>query len=111
MSASVNRRDFLGSVAAISAGVVASASAARPQAPSRETLGPARAPDGRALKTGLIGCGGRGRGAMINHLDAAPGLQITALWPTSSPTVSRRPRATEEREGHRRPRKPMLHGI
>jgi myo-inositol 2-dehydrogenase / D-chiro-inositol 1-dehydrogenase len=79
MSASVNRRDFLGSVAAISAGVVASASAARPQAPSRETLGPAHAPDGRALKTGLIGCGGRGRGAMINHLDAASGLQITAL--------------------------------
>jgi myo-inositol 2-dehydrogenase / D-chiro-inositol 1-dehydrogenase len=78
MKRTVNRRDFLGSVAAVSAGVVATAHA-RPQAPVREQLGPPRAAEGRLLKAGLIGCGGRGRGAMINYLDAGPGLEIAAL--------------------------------
>lgn len=38
-----------------------------------------QAPDGKVLKAGLIGCGGRGTGAAINYLDAGPNLQITAL--------------------------------
>jgi len=38
-----------------------------------------QAPDGKVLKAGLIGCGGRGTGAAINFLDADPNLQITAL--------------------------------
>ena len=37
------------------------------------------APEGQPLKAGLVGCGGRGKGAMINFLDAGPGLQIIAL--------------------------------
>lgn len=37
------------------------------------------APDGKVLKAGLIGCGGRGTGAAINFLDAGPNLQIVAL--------------------------------
>ncbi|HOS72731.1 MAG TPA: hypothetical protein PLZ75_09835, partial [Bacteroidales bacterium] len=37
------------------------------------------APDGRVLKAGLIGCGGRGTGAAVNFLDAGPNLEITAL--------------------------------
>lgn len=37
------------------------------------------APEGRVLKAGLIGCGGRGTGAAINYLDAGPGLEIIAL--------------------------------
>lgn len=37
------------------------------------------APDGKVLKAGLIGCGGRGTGAAINFIDAGPNLQITAL--------------------------------
>lgn len=40
---------------------------------------PDRAPDGKPLKAGLIGCGGRGTGAAINFLDAGPNLEITAL--------------------------------
>jgi myo-inositol 2-dehydrogenase/D-chiro-inositol 1-dehydrogenase len=40
---------------------------------------PGQAPDGKVLKAGLIGCGGRGTGAAINFLDAGPNLQITAL--------------------------------
>jgi myo-inositol 2-dehydrogenase / D-chiro-inositol 1-dehydrogenase len=38
-----------------------------------------QAPDGKVLKAGLIGCGGRGTGAAINFLEAGPNLQITAL--------------------------------
>jgi len=38
-----------------------------------------QAPDGKLLKAGLIGCGGRGTGAAINFIDAGPNLQITAL--------------------------------
>ena len=38
-----------------------------------------QAPDGKVLKAGLIGCGGRGTGAAINFLDAGPNLQIAAL--------------------------------
>ena len=37
------------------------------------------APDGRALKAGLVGCGGRGTGAAFNFISAGKGLQITAL--------------------------------
>ena len=47
--------------------------------PARQTLGAPRAPDGKPLRAGLIGCGGRGRGAMINFLDAGPNLQLVAL--------------------------------
>ena len=37
------------------------------------------APDGKVLKAGLVGCGGRGTGAAINFLDAGPNLEIVAL--------------------------------
>jgi predicted dehydrogenase len=38
-----------------------------------------QAPDGKVLKAGLIGCGGRGTGAAIDFLNAGPNLQIIAL--------------------------------
>jgi myo-inositol 2-dehydrogenase / D-chiro-inositol 1-dehydrogenase len=38
-----------------------------------------KAPDGKPLKAGLIGCGARGTGAAINFLDAGNDLHITAL--------------------------------
>lgn len=37
------------------------------------------APDGKPLKAGLVGCGGRGTGAAVNFLDAGQGLQIIAI--------------------------------
>ncbi|MDR1524915.1 MAG: Gfo/Idh/MocA family oxidoreductase, partial [Tannerella sp.] len=40
------------------------------------------ATDGKALKAGVIGCGGRGSGAAFNFLAAANGLTITALGDT-----------------------------
>lgn len=38
-----------------------------------------QAPDGKVIKAGLIGCGGRGTGAAVNFLDAGPNLEIIAL--------------------------------
>lgn len=38
-----------------------------------------RAPDGKLLKAGLIGCGGRGTGAAIDFVDAGSNLEIVAL--------------------------------
>ena len=40
---------------------------------------PDKAIDGRPLKAGLIGCGGRGNGAVNDLLNAANGITITAL--------------------------------
>ena len=40
---------------------------------------PDKAVDGRELKVGVVGCGGRGRGAMCNLLDAADGIKVVAL--------------------------------
>jgi myo-inositol 2-dehydrogenase / D-chiro-inositol 1-dehydrogenase len=75
----ISRRAFIGSVAA---GGVASTAALRArvalaqQKPERVTP---KALDGRPLKAGLVGCGGRGCGAAANFVDAGPNLQITAL--------------------------------
>ena len=38
-----------------------------------------RAPDGKPLKAGLVGCGDRGTGAAVDFLNAGDGLQITAI--------------------------------
>ena len=79
MDRPVNRRDFLGSIASAAGAGLALSAATFAQTPSRQALGAPRAPDGKPLRAGLIGCGGRGRGAMINFLDAGPNLQLTAL--------------------------------
>jgi predicted dehydrogenase len=38
-----------------------------------------KAPDGKPLKAGLVGCGGRGTGAAVNFVQAGEGLQVTAI--------------------------------
>ncbi len=40
---------------------------------------PDKAPDGKPLKAGLIGCGGRGGGAVNNFLDSADNVTIHAI--------------------------------
>ena len=41
-----------------------------------------KADDGKELKSGVIGCGGRGSGAIYNLLAAANGIKVTALGDT-----------------------------
>lgn len=38
-----------------------------------------QAPEGKTLKVGLVGCGGRGTGALFNFLNSGPGIEIHAL--------------------------------
>jgi myo-inositol 2-dehydrogenase/D-chiro-inositol 1-dehydrogenase len=79
MNSEITRRRFLESVAAAgTAAVAVTATNAGAQSTTPPAAKP-QAPDGRVLKAGLIGCGGRGRGAAVNFLDAGPNLQIVAL--------------------------------
>ena len=91
MSSKMNRRSFLtASAAAGAAGLLGGAlltscSGGNKQKPLRQPGTyyipelPDKAIDGRPLKVGLIGCGGRGNGAVGNLLDAADGITVTAL--------------------------------
>ena len=74
-----DRRDFIGSVAAAGAALLATPTLRAQRAQRNTQFATRKAPDGRLLKAGLIGCGGRGRGAAANFFDAGPNLQITAL--------------------------------
>ena len=93
---SFNRRDFLSSAAMIGAastmgtGVLLSScdgpkkQALIPLRPESEWnvyqgILPDKAKDGKPLKAGVIGCGGRGSGAIQNFMDAGPNLSIVAL--------------------------------
>lgn len=68
--ATITRRDFLHT--AVAAGTALSTftsiRAGSPEVPATP-----------ALKVGLVGCGGRGRGALRDVLKSAPNIQITAL--------------------------------
>ncbi|ARU41414.1 oxidoreductase [bacterium] len=61
----VSRRDFLAGTAALGA------TAMMPNLAFGQTS--------ETMKVGVIGCGGRGRDAAINAIDAAPGVEIVAL--------------------------------
>jgi len=76
----ITRRTFIESVAVAGAAAVSAATRAegRTAQAARPQVQP-KAPDGQPLRAGLIGCGGRGRGAAENFLDAGSGLQIVAL--------------------------------
>jgi len=102
---SINRREFLSSAAVMGAAGTLGAGALltscggpkepplvplRPEAewkiPKLYEGGilPNQAKDGRPLKAGVIGCGGRGSGAVQNFLDAGPNLSVVALGDTFS---------------------------
>ena len=87
----INRREFLTSTAKIgAAGMVApalltSCAGSKKNTPYRAEGTyyvpelPDKAIDGRELKVGLVGCGGRGSGAIQNLLHAADGITVLAL--------------------------------
>ncbi len=87
----MSRRHFLTGAAAVGAAAVA-APALLASCSGKDKLTPLKkegefyvpelpdkAIEGKELKVGLIGCGGRGSGAIINLLDAADGIKVVAL--------------------------------
>jgi len=80
-----SRRGFLSSTALGALGTLGAAALITSCSKSKK-LGDAivpplldQAPDGKPLRAGLIGCGGRGSGAAKDFLSAGPNLQIVAL--------------------------------
>jgi len=82
----LSRRNFITKTAIASIGTIGAInilSSCSENKPARKEeklpVIPEKAPEGKILKAGLIGCGGRGTGAAINFVDAGTGLEITAL--------------------------------
>ena len=89
----ISRRQFFSYSAMLGAGVVCSSSLLTSCSGEKKNgLTPLRQPgeyyvpelpdkaiDGVELKVGLIGCGGRGSGAIVNLLEAANGITVAAL--------------------------------
>ncbi len=80
-----SRRNFLGNSAALGAlGVIGASQLISACSSEEKTASVAipeflkTAPEGKPLKAGVVGCGGRGTGAALNHLDAGQGLSIVA---------------------------------
>ncbi len=65
----LNRRDFI-----INGSVIAGAAALTNTVFGENSVGMAK-----AIRVGLLGCGGRGTGAIFQALDADPDVQVTAL--------------------------------
>lgn len=84
---SVSRRKFLetaaavGTIGAIGIGSLVSACGKKAKTGDYPDLPPIndKAPAGKKIKAGLVGCGNRGTGAAIDFLNAGPDLEITAL--------------------------------
>ncbi|MDR1562888.1 MAG: Gfo/Idh/MocA family oxidoreductase [Dysgonamonadaceae bacterium] len=60
---------------------------------------PDLATDGRELKAGIIGCGGRGSGAAINFLESANGVTVTALGDVFGERVEDLAKSLKEKKG------------
>ncbi|MDR2953790.1 MAG: Gfo/Idh/MocA family oxidoreductase [Prevotella sp.] len=90
-NAKLNRRSFfkssaVGALGAISVPSILTSCSGSSSSSKEEKLADVEvpeilktAPEGKPLKAGLVGCGGRGTGAALNFLAAGTGLQITAL--------------------------------
>ena len=92
---SVNRRDFfksaavVGAAGTLGAGTLLASCGGGEKAPVLvpiANLANAYIPelmdyanDGKPLRAGVIGCGGRGTGAAVNFLNAGPNIQVVAL--------------------------------
>jgi myo-inositol 2-dehydrogenase/D-chiro-inositol 1-dehydrogenase len=82
MSSKLNRREFVGLGTAVAAGAFLMGCSKKDEVQTwTPDLPPMlkTAPDGPELKAGLIGCGGRGSGAVIDFLNAGHNLKVTAL--------------------------------
>ena len=90
----ISRRDFFSYSAMIGAGVVGSSALLSSCAGGEKKTGliplrqpgeyyvpelPDKAIEGKELRVGLVGCGGRGSGAIQNLLEAADGIVVAAL--------------------------------
>jgi Predicted dehydrogenases and related proteins len=92
MTKKMDRRSFLGASAKIGVAGLVGGPLLTACGPKGNKIVPLRQPDeyyipelpdkaidGKELKAGVIGCGGRGSGAVLNLLNSADGITVTAL--------------------------------
>jgi len=60
---------------------------------------PDKAASGKELKVGVVGCGGRGSGAVVDLLNAADGIKVTALGDTFSDRLESLRKNLKEQHG------------
>lgn len=77
VSETADRRTFLTTAAAASAGLAAAGAVARPAAAVDSKA--VHSGSGSVIRVGLVGCGGRGSGAAINAMNAGKDVHITAI--------------------------------
>ncbi|RPH90738.1 MAG: gfo/Idh/MocA family oxidoreductase, partial [Calditrichaeota bacterium] len=77
-SSGFNRRQFIGAVAATGAVAMAYSARAKDVEYKLTTLLD-KAPDGQEIRAGVIGCGGRGSGAVMDFLNSSTNLKVIAL--------------------------------
>lgn len=113
MKANVNRRSFLkssaiagamGAIGTGSAAVFTSCAGGESKTQPLKEPGtyyipelPDKAANGKPLKAGIIGCGGRGSGAAFNFLAAADNVTITALGDTFADRLEDLAKALKEK--------------
>ena len=78
-STGLNRRQFVGALAATGIVAAACSNKSNGEVEYKLSTGLTTAPDGKELKAGLIGCGGRGTGAARDFISAGNGLKVVAL--------------------------------
>jgi myo-inositol 2-dehydrogenase / D-chiro-inositol 1-dehydrogenase len=61
------------------------------------------APEGRPLRAGLVGCGGRGTGAALDFINAGPGLSVVAIGDVFQDRVDSARRKIAEEKGQQIP--------
>lgn len=114
MSKNIGRREFLSRTAKIGTATLVAPSllascGTKKNTPLREPGTyyvpelPDKAIDGRELKVGLIGCGGRGHGAVYNLLSAADGIKVTALGDVFEDRVENVRKSLAEKAGQEVP--------
>lgn len=81
----LSRRSFLtkagvaGAVGVVATGTLLNACSSEKKPVIASRLFNDLAPDGKKIRAGIVGCGGRGTGAAINFLDAGNDLEIVAI--------------------------------
>jgi predicted dehydrogenase len=90
------RRSFIQKTALLSAGALGSVAILNSCSNEKKvkTLQPLppvpeKAPDGKVLRAGLVGCGDRGTGAAVNFLNAGPNLELVAIGDVFKDKVDR----------------------
>ncbi len=79
LRSNISRRDFIRASATAAAGVGLTALAGCEQSQDQSMASKVHTSGSDKIRVGLIGCGGRGTGAMANCVKSSPGIEVYAM--------------------------------